>query len=67
MSNKTTSEKDRPGVLGRKAFEAITAVEGLRLSEASRSRVSKLLASSLSPDQRRAAVVRAYRGQKGGK
>ena len=67
MSKKTTHEKDRPRVLGRKVFEAITAVEGLRLSEASRSRVSKLLASGLSPDERRAAVVRAYRGQKGGR
>lgn len=67
MSKKTTPEKDRPRVLGRKAFEAIAAVEGLNLSEASRSRVSKLLARDLSADQRRAAVVRAYRGQEDGK
>ena len=63
MTKKTTHEKDRPRVLGRKAFEAIAAVEGLKLSEASRSRVSKLLASGLSADQRRAAVIRAYTGQ----
>jgi len=54
-------------VLGRKTFEAITAVEGLKLSAAGRQRVSSLSASALTPDQRRAAVLKAYRDQKGRK
>jgi len=54
-------------VLGRKTFEAITAVEGLKLSAAGRRRISGLSAGALTPDQRRAAIVKAYKGQKGDK
>ena len=43
-------------VLGRGAFSAISAVEGLKLSSAGRKRV----ASALPMDQRRAQVLKAY-------
>lgn len=49
-------------VLGAKAFAAITAVEGLRLSAASRRRLELLKASGLSGDERRAEVLRAFSG-----
>lgn len=65
------SEKSpaKPGsrVLGARAFAAITAVEGLRLSAASRRRLEVLKASSLSADERRAEVLRAYSGPAGKK
>jgi hypothetical protein len=48
-------------VIGTRAFEAITAVEGLDLSDASKKRLKPLQAdSTLTPAQRRDAVVRAY-------
>lgn len=48
-------------VIGARAFEAITAVEGLALSKDSRRRLNSLQAdTALSPDQRRDAVLRAY-------
>ena len=50
----------RSKVVGSKAFSAITAVEGLRLSGASKKRLADLRRSAMSPDQRRAEVVRAY-------
>jgi hypothetical protein len=52
-----------PYVLGRKTFAAITAVEGLKLSAAGEQRLEKTV--ELSPDQRRAEVIRAYMGRKG--
>jgi hypothetical protein len=48
-------------VLGPKAFAAITAVEGLALSSASKRRLASLHASDLSDDERRAEIIRAYR------
>ena len=50
----------RKRVLGAKAFAAITAVEGLRLSSTSRRRLDTLKASGLSTEERRAEVLRAY-------
>jgi hypothetical protein len=50
-------------VLGRRAFEAISAVEGLKLSSAGRKRVS----GSAPIEQRRAEVLRAYMDIKGPK
>lgn len=48
-------------VLGTRAFEAITAVEGLRLSPASKQRLKRLEGdASLTPAEKRDAVVRAY-------
>lgn len=52
--------KGKPHVIGAKAFAAITAVEGLRLGPASRRRLGELNASGLSPEQRRAEVLRHY-------
>ena len=49
--------------LGRSAFAAISAVEGLKLSGAGRKRVS----SPLSLDERRAEVLSAYLALKGKK
>jgi hypothetical protein len=53
----------KPHVLGRKAFAAITAVEGLRLNAAGEKRFSKM--GQLSAAQRRAEVIRAYNRPKG--
>jgi hypothetical protein len=58
MRKSTTKPNSRnaPTVLGRKTFAAISAVEGLKLSAAGRRRIS----SPLTPDQRRAEVLKAY-------
>ncbi len=47
-------------ILGGDAFAAISAVEGLSLSAESKRRLDKLRKSQMSPDQRRAEVLRAY-------
>lgn len=57
-----TSPKSNSRVLGAKAFAAISAVEGLRLSTASRRRLEALKATGLSAEERRAEVLRAYSG-----
>lgn len=57
-----TPPKSKARVLGTKAFAAITAVEGLRLSTASRRRLDALKATGLSAEERRAEVLRAYSG-----
>ena len=54
-------------ILGDKAYAAIAAVEGLYLSEASKKRLAALRASGLTPDEPRAAVLRAYGSPKGGR
>ena len=56
----TKSRKPKSRILGTKAFAAITAVEGLRLSAASRTRLETLKAAGLTAEQRRAEVLRAY-------
>jgi hypothetical protein len=60
-STKHTKEHSR--VLGTKTFGAIAAIEGLHLSADGKKRISNLLTSSLSPDARRAEIVRAYSGK----
>lgn len=55
------SPKKSSAVIGAKAFAAITAVEGLKLSEASRRRLQQLKSSGLSAEERRAQILRAYR------
>lgn len=47
-------------VLGRQAFAAITAVEGLKLSSISQRRLDALKSSGLSAEERRAEVLRTY-------
>lgn len=56
------SAKPKSRVLGPKAFAAISAVEGLRLSTVSRRRLETLKATGLSAEERRAEVLRAYSG-----
>ncbi len=51
-------------VLGQRTFAAITAVEGISLSVASRKRLADLKKRKLSPDDQRAEVIRAYQDTK---
>jgi hypothetical protein len=51
-------------VIGTKAFAAITAVEGLKLSAASKARLSNLKAKGLNNDERRAEIMRVYRADR---
>ena len=55
-----TATKSTTRVLGAKTFAAMAAVEGLRLNAASKKRLAALRASELTPDERRAEVLRAY-------
>ena len=48
-------------VLGRKAMEAISAVEGLTLSDAARKRQADADRLGLSPAERQAVIARAFR------
>lgn len=48
-------------IIGRRAFAAMSAVEGLKLSGESRKRLQKLRASGLSAAERRKAILSAYR------
>ena len=67
MTKRSAGTRSQPQVLDRKTFEAITAVEGLKLSAAGRRRVSSLAASTLTPEQRRAAIIKVHTDQKGRK
>ena len=62
MSKRTVpaASKANSRVIGSRAFAAITAVEGLRLSATSKKRLATLRESGLTPAERRAEVVRAY-------
>ncbi|MGY3488154.1 hypothetical protein ACVW1C_006037 [Bradyrhizobium sp. USDA 4011] len=51
-------------VLGQRTFAAITAVEGISLSAASRKRLADMSKRKLSPDDQRSEVIRAYRDAK---
>jgi hypothetical protein len=51
-------------LLGQRTFAAITAVEGISLSAASRKRLADMNKRKLSPDDQRAEVIRAYRDAK---
>lgn len=52
-------------VIGAKAFAAISAVEGLKLSPAGKKRLAASKSRKLTGAQRRAEVVRAYTASKG--
>jgi hypothetical protein len=56
------SPQIRGFVLSRKAFAAITAVEGLRISEAGERRRKRI---GLTLEQRRAEAIRAYLSRQG--
>lgn len=47
-------------VLGQRTFAAITAVEGINLSAASRQRLAEMKKRKLSPDEQRSEVIRTY-------
>jgi hypothetical protein len=47
-------------VLGQRTFTAITAVEGISLSAASRKRLADMKKRKLSPDDQRSEIIRAY-------
>lgn len=51
-------------VLGERTFAAITAVEGISLTQASRKRLADMKKRKLSPDDQRSEVIRAYRDAK---
>ncbi len=51
-------------VLGEKTFAAITAVEGLELGPVSRKRLFAMNEKKLTPEQKRAEVLRAYSSSK---
>ena len=50
-------------VLGARAFAAMTAVEGLKLGPDSSARLSRMEAQKLPHDERRKAVLDAYRSR----
>jgi hypothetical protein len=58
---KPMTRQSSKSVIGTKAFAAITAVEGLTLSAASKTRLANLKANCLNNDERRAEIIRAYR------
>jgi hypothetical protein len=60
VRNRKSGDDASGRILGTKAFAAISAVEGLRPSPASRRRLELLKTSALSGDERRAEVRRAY-------
>jgi len=60
-----TDAKSR--VIGSKAFAAISAVEGLKLSGDSDARLTALRSRSIGGDERRAAVWDAYRSLRASK
>jgi len=53
-----------PSTLSRRAFAAISAVEGLKLTDAGKRRIADMDARGLSPSERRAEILRAYKGSK---
>jgi hypothetical protein len=65
-SSKKSLNKAAKRVLGDKAFEAITAVEGLKLAHTAKKRMAAMRARKLTPSQKRAEVLRAYSSGKVG-
>jgi hypothetical protein len=63
VKKSSKSESREPFVLGEDAFDAISAVEGLHLSEASRKRLSDMKKRGLSQDEQIAEVIRFYRAK----
>jgi hypothetical protein len=64
MAKRTNGNGKAPGryVLAREEFAAITAVEGLKLTAAAEKRLKET--ESLSPEERRAVIIRAYSGSR---
>jgi hypothetical protein len=64
MAKRTNGNGKAPRryVLEREEFAAIRAVEGLKLTAAADDRLKE--AESLSPEERRAVIIRAYSGSR---
>lgn len=63
MSTSPAKRSKPSRVLGARTFAAITAVEGLKLSPASRARLNRMAAEGLSRDERRKAILQAWSGK----
>jgi hypothetical protein len=63
MAKIRSTSRPKRHVIGRRAFAAMAAVEGLQLSGESRKRLQRLRSSGLSAAERRAAILNAYRSQ----
>lgn len=59
-TGKRLSESGDGHILGQRTFAAITAVEGISLSSASRKRLAGMKKRKLSHDEQRSEVIRAY-------
>lgn len=51
-------------ILSQQTFAAITAIEGISLSAASRKRLASMNKRKLSPDDQRTEVIQAYQNAK---
>lgn len=51
-------------ILGTRSFAAISAVEGLSLSHASKKRLAAVTRSKLSPQEQRLQIIKAYSERK---
>jgi hypothetical protein len=59
-SNKTSKGKPIGTRIGRKAFAAISAVEGIRLTPEMKRRTAEFDRRGLSEEERRRIIIRAY-------
>lgn len=57
---KKASRETGSRVLGARVFAAISAIEGLKLTAAGKRRLDLMDERKLTPDERRAEVLRAY-------
>lgn len=60
-SNTPRAGAKRPFVLGREAFERISAVEGIRPTAEARKRTAEFLRKGLAPEERIRAIIDAHR------
>jgi hypothetical protein len=63
MSKNLSRKSESQRIMGRQVFAAISSVEGLELSENSKSRLDKLDAEGLSAREKRDAVIQVYLSQ----
>jgi hypothetical protein len=58
----STGKRSKAGfIIGRAAFEKISAVEGIRLTPAMKKRAAEASNKGLSAEKTREAIIRAYR------
>jgi len=58
--NKSSRAKSKGLVIGRKGFEKISAVEGIRMSREMKATFRNLDKKGASPEERRNAILRKY-------